>query len=150
MNHRNTRLLLSLAVLSALAACGGQESKEQKPASAPTEASAVQTTPEAASTASAASQAAVDSNASPEDQELLKRAQGIFKPLPSAEEMQKLRPFTEEQVKLGHQLWYEPRLSKGNTVSCNSCHNLATAGVDNLRPAKAIKDSSADATPRPL
>ena len=110
MNHRNTRLILSLAVLSALAACGGQESKEQKPASAPTEASAVQTTPEAASAASAASQAA----ASPEDQELLKRAQGIFKPLPSAEEMQKLRPFTEEQVKLGHQLWYEPRLSKGN------------------------------------
>ena len=70
MNHRNTRLLLSLAVLSALAACGGQESKEQKPASAPTEASAVQTTPDAASAASAASQAAVDSNASPEDQEL--------------------------------------------------------------------------------
>ena len=139
MNHRNTRLLLSLAVLSALAACGGQENKEQKPASAPTEASAVQTTPEAASTASAASQVAVDSNASPEDQELLKRAQGIFKPLPSAEEMQKLRPFTEEQVKLGHQLWYEPRLSKGNTVSCNSCHNLATAGVDNLPTSQGHK-----------
>ena len=139
MNHRNTRLILSLAVLSALAACGGQESKEQKPASAPTEASAVQTTPDAASTASAASQAAVDSNASPEDQELLKRAQGIFKPLPSAEEMQKLRPFTDEQVKLGHQLWYEPRLSKGNTVSCNSCHNLATAGVDNLPTSQGHK-----------
>jgi len=139
MNHRNTRLILSLAVLSALAACGGQESKEQKPASALTEASAVQTTPEAASAASAASQAAVDSNAFPEDQELLKRAQGIFKPLPSAEEMQKLRPFTEEQVKLGHQLWYEPRLSKGNTVSCNSCHNLATAGVDNLPTSQGHK-----------
>ena len=139
MNHRNTRLLLSLAVLSALAACGGQESKEQKPASAPTEASAVQTTPEAASTASAASQAAIDSNASPEDQELLKRAQGIFKPLPSAEEMQKLRPFTEEQVKLGHQLWYEPRLSKGDTVSCNSCHNLASAGVDNMPTSQGHK-----------
>ncbi len=139
MNYRNTRLLLSLAVLSALAACGGQESKEQKPASAPTKASAVQTTPDAASAASAASQAAVDSNASPEDQELLKRAQGIFKPLPSAEEMQKLRPFTEEQVKLVHQLWYEPRLSKGNTVSCNSCHNLATAGVDNLPTSQGHK-----------
>ncbi|MGN7073243.1 cytochrome-c peroxidase, partial [Neisseria sp. P0001.S004] len=35
-------------------------------------------------------------------------------------------------VKLGQQLWYENRLSKGNTVSCNSCHNLATAGVDNM------------------
>lgn len=46
--------------------------------------------------------------------------------------MQKVRPFTEEQVKLGQQLWYENRLSKGNTVSCNSCHNLATAGVDNM------------------
>ena len=140
MNHRNTRLLLSLTVLSALAACGGQESKEQKPASAPTEASAVQTTPNAASATPAASQAAVaDSNASPEDQELLKRAQSIFKPLPSAEEMQKLRPFTEEQVKLGHQLWYEPRLSKGNTVSYNSCHNLATAGVDNLPTSQGHK-----------
>lgn len=139
MNYRNTRLLLSLAVSSALVACGGQESKEQKPASAPTEASAVQTTPDAASAASAASQVAVDNNASPEDQELLKRAQGIFKPLPSTEEMQKLRPFTEAQVKLGHQLWYEPRLSKGNTVSCNSCHNLATAGVDNLPTSQGHK-----------
>ena len=68
-----------------------------------------------------------------------KRVQGIFKPLPRAEEMQKLRPFTEEQVKLGHQLWYEPRLSKGNTVSCNSCHNLATAGVDNLPTSQGHK-----------
>ena len=47
--------------------------------------------------------------------------------------------FTEEQVKLGHQLWYEPRLSKGNTVSCNSCHNLATAGVDNLPTSQGHK-----------
>ena len=46
--------------------------------------------------------------------------------------MQKLRPFTDAQVRLGQQLWFEPRLSRGNTVSCNSCHNLASAGVDNL------------------
>ena len=45
--------------------------------------------------------------------------------------MQKLSPFTEEQVKLGYQLWYEPRLSKGDTVSCNSCHTRASAGVGN-------------------
>lgn len=54
--------------------------------------------------------------------------------------MQKIRPFTEEQVKLGHQLWYEPRLSKGNTVSCNSCHNLASAGVDNMPTSQGHKE----------
>lgn len=35
-------------------------------------------------------------------------------------------------VKLGKKLWFEPRLSKSNAISCNSCHNLATGGVDNL------------------
>ncbi|GLQ74627.1 cytochrome-c peroxidase [Vibrio penaeicida] len=35
-------------------------------------------------------------------------------------------------VKLGKKLWFDPRLSKSNTISCNSCHNLATGGVDNL------------------
>lgn len=83
----------------------------------------------------------MDTSASPEDQELLKRAQSVFKPLPTNEEMQKIRPFTDEQVKLGHQLWYEPRLSKGNTVSCNSCHNLASAGVDNLPTSQGHKGS---------
>ncbi|MDO5103896.1 MAG: cytochrome-c peroxidase [Lautropia sp.] len=66
------------------------------------------------------------------DKDLLEQAQSFFQPLPTPEEMQKIKPFTEAQVKLGHQLWYEPRLSRGNTVSCNSCHNLASAGVDNL------------------
>jgi len=37
-----------------------------------------------------------------------------------------------DMVKLGKKLWFEPRLSKSNSISCNSCHNLATAGVDNL------------------
>ena len=133
----------------ALAACSGQSNEAPKAAPGASEA-AVQTASPAvaenaasnaasAASAPAASAVVANSNASPEDQELLKRAQGIFKPLPSAEEMQKLRPFTEEQVKLGHQLWYEPRLSKGNTVSCNSCHNLATAGVDNLPTSQGHK-----------
>ena len=150
MNYQNPRrLVLPLAVLFALAACGGQSNEAPKAAPGASEAAVQTASPavaenaasNAASTASAPAASAVvaDSNASPEDQELLKRAQGIFKPLPSAEEMQKLRPFTEAQVKLGHQLWYEPRLSKGNTVSCNSCHNLATAGVDNLPTSQGHK-----------
>lgn len=76
--------------------------------------------------------AAAQDNADQAAQTLLQTAQNLFKPLPTREEMEKIRPFTDAQVKLGHQLWYEPRLSRGNTVSCNSCHNLATFGVDNL------------------
>ncbi|ASK27674.1 cytochrome-c peroxidase [Neisseria chenwenguii] len=120
---------LSFAVLAALAACGDKAAQKADGAAA----SAVQ------SSQSSTGAAVDNSNASPEDQDLLKRAQGVFKPLPNAEEMQKIRPFTEEQVKLGHQLWYEPRLSKGNTVSCNSCHNLASAGVDNLPTSQGHK-----------
>ena len=150
MNYQNPRrLVLPLAVLFALAACSGQSNEAPKAAPGASEA-AVQTASPAvaenaasnaasAASAPAASAVVANSNASPEDQELLKRAQGIFKPLPSAEEMQKLRPFTEEQVKLGHQLWYEPRLSKGDTVSCNSCHNLASAGVDNMPTSQGHK-----------
>jgi len=35
-------------------------------------------------------------------------------------------------VELGKKLWFEPRLSRSNFISCNSCHNLAKGGVDNL------------------
>jgi len=31
---------------------------------------------------------------------------------------------------LGKQLYFDPCLSKDNTVSCNSCHDLAAAGAD--------------------
>ena len=35
-------------------------------------------------------------------------------------------------VSLGKTLFFEPRLSKSSAISCNSCHNLATGGADNL------------------
>lgn len=133
------KIALYLAVLAALAACGDKPAEQAAvpTASAPVTASAA-SEPDAAP----ASQAAYDnSGASQEDKDLLQRAQGIFKPLPTPEEMQKLRPFTPEQVELGQSLWYEPRLSKGNTVSCNSCHNLASAGVDNIPTSQGHKGS---------
>ena len=40
-------------------------------------------------------------------------------------------PITPEKVELGKQLYFDGRLSKDGTVSCNSCHNLAAAGADN-------------------
>jgi len=38
----------------------------------------------------------------------------------------------ESKVELGKKLFFDPRLSKSGFISCNSCHNLATGGVDNL------------------
>lgn len=39
---------------------------------------------------------------------------------------------TNEKIKLGHVLYYDTRLSKDGNISCNSCHNLNTFGVDRL------------------
>jgi cytochrome c peroxidase len=41
------------------------------------------------------------------------------------------QPTTSDRVALGKSLYFDTRLSKNNTMSCNSCHNLATFGVDN-------------------
>lgn len=35
-------------------------------------------------------------------------------------------------VELGKKLFFDPRLSASGYISCNSCHNLATGGADNL------------------
>ncbi|QLE85317.1 MULTISPECIES: cytochrome-c peroxidase [Shewanella] len=37
-----------------------------------------------------------------------------------------------EKVELGKMLFFEPRLSASGFISCNSCHNLSTGGVDAL------------------
>ena len=80
-----------------------------------------------------------NSSASAEDKDLLTKAQGIFQPLPARAEIDAAQPLTEGQIQLGQQLWYEPRLSRGNTVSCNSCHNLASYGVDNMPTSQGYK-----------
>jgi cytochrome c peroxidase len=38
---------------------------------------------------------------------------------------------TDDMVSLGRMLFFDPRLSKSQKISCNSCHDLATYGVDN-------------------
>lgn len=69
--------------------------------------------------------------APPSDADLLKKAQALFSPLPKIMDSRD-NPVTAAKVELGKMLYYEPRLSKSNVISCNSCHNLATYGVDNL------------------
>ena len=65
------------------------------------------------------------------DKELLELARQYFQPLPEVAE-NPANPITPEKVLLGKMLYYDPRLSKSGLISCNTCHNLARYGVDNL------------------
>ena len=57
-------------------------------------------------------------------------AKNLYQPLP-AEAVNPENLVTPEKVLLGKTLYYDNRLSMHNTESCNTCHNLATFGVDN-------------------
>ncbi len=65
-----------------------------------------------------------------EDSALLKSAQAVFHPLPQIAEDPD-NPLSPEKIALGKRLYYDKRLSKNENISCNSCHNLETYGVDN-------------------
>ena len=68
---------------------------------------------------------------STEVSEAMQKAQTFFGVLPlQAENPENVT--TPEKVALGKALYYDIRLSKDNTISCNSCHNLDAYGVDNL------------------
>lgn len=71
-----------------------------------------------------------------EDTALVNKAKAYFKELPIRTEIA-TDPVKESRVKLGHLLFYDPRISKSGTTSCNSCHNLSTYGVDNLTAAQS-------------
>ncbi len=55
---------------------------------------------------------------------------GLFQPLPSVAESAS-NPVTPAKVALGKKLYSETKLSTAEDISCNSCHNLQTLGVDN-------------------
>jgi cytochrome c peroxidase len=42
---------------------------------------------------------------------------------------------TEARVDLGHKLFFEQKLSRSGTISCNTCHVVGAAGVDHQRVA---------------
>ena len=53
-------------------------------------------------------------------------ALGYFEPIPEAPDPMP----AAAQVELGKMLYFEPRLSEGHNISCNTCHNLGTGGAD--------------------
>ena len=68
-----------------------------------------------------------------QDTSLLK----FFAPLPETMDRDGT-PSTPEQIALGKKLFFDQRLSKDGTVSCNSCHGLDTYGVDGLPVSEGI------------
>jgi cytochrome c peroxidase len=53
----------------------------------------------------------------------------VFAPLPKTIERPD-NPLTPEKVALGQLLWFDTRLSRGQDVSCNSCHDVTRSGAD--------------------
>ncbi|MGC9969626.1 MAG: cytochrome c peroxidase [Bryobacteraceae bacterium] len=57
------------------------------------------------------------------------RKLAMFAPLPAVLPVRPGTP-TEARITLGRMLFYEPRLSKSQTISCNTCHKLMNYGID--------------------
>lgn len=62
-------------------------------------------------------------------QTLLAKVKPLFNPLPEAAQSED-NPLTEEKIALGRVLYYETRLSVGDDISCNTCHDLQQYGID--------------------
>ena len=68
---------------------------------------------------------------SSEDAALLARAQQLFKPLP-ADAGTPERPLGKERIELGRALFFEPRLSLDDRISCATCHQPSFYGAEPL------------------
>lgn len=106
------RAMLVLAACCGLVACGGGDTSQTS--SAPASATAADGLGAVAKVGVAA---------------LLERVKPVFAPLsvpadPGRESAEQAR------IDLGRTLYYEPRLSKNQDISCNSCHQLDRFGVD--------------------
>ncbi|OSI72167.1 cytochrome C peroxidase [Bradyrhizobium canariense] len=64
------------------------------------------------------------------DDDMMRNAKQIFHPIPSVIPAVKDNPVTHGKVELGKMLFFDPRLSASGIISCNTCHNLGTGGVD--------------------
>lgn len=62
--------------------------------------------------------------------ETMKKAAALFKPIPASPPEKEGNAITPEKIELGKMLFFDPRLSASDLISCNTCHNLGTGGVD--------------------
>ena len=66
-------------------------------------------------------------------------AMSMFAPLPAVMASHD-NPVTDAKVKLGRMLYYEPRLSANQKISCNTCHPLDTYGAEAAPVSTGFKD----------
>ncbi len=57
-------------------------------------------------------------------------SKSMFKPIPVGAPALKGNAASAEKLKLGHLLYFEPRLSSSQLISCQTCHNVGLAGGD--------------------
>jgi len=62
--------------------------------------------------------------------DLLKQAQAKFKPIPAKAPAAQQNPSSPAKVELGRRLYFDPRLSASQLISCNTCHNVSLGGAD--------------------
>lgn len=67
----------------------------------------------------------------------------LFKPLPKEIQQQETVAIAQK-ITLGKRLFLDTQLSENNSISCNSCHNLNTFGVDNEARSPGTKGQLGD------
>lgn len=58
--------------------------------------------------------------------------------LPDTPPIPSNNPQTSEKIQLGKALYFDKRLSKDGTISCNSCHNVMGSGTDNKQFSSGV------------
>ena len=120
------KVYLLASVMIFAAAIAGCKKGEEAPAAPAANA------PQAVAPAS--EPAAVVDELKPTEDALILEARNNFEPIPlNVEEgykQLKNNTPTTEKLELGKMLYFEPRISKSQLISCNTCHNLSFGGDD--------------------
>jgi len=72
----------------------------------------------------------ITSMARASDSELRSLCKSMFEPIPATAPTLKDNQATADKLLLGHMLYFEPRLSASQLISCQTCHNVGLAGGD--------------------
>lgn len=62
--------------------------------------------------------------------ELVEQARQKFKVIPAEAPASRKNPATPAKIELGKKLYFDPRLSASQLLSCNTCHNMGLGGAD--------------------